>query len=717
MKDEEIVQFVQPYTCLESGDIFQILKNIERIRDVPGNIVEIGAWKGGSVMAMALKLKQLRLERQIDVYDTFTGMTKPTRRDFRSKTDRDFDPYVSSFEDTKRNIDLAEYPNISYHIGDIKETDVSQIPQNIAFLHLDTTWYDNTKFELNFFEPSVSNNGIIMVQDYKIRKGCQLAVDNFLIGESYEKIFINSAIQWTKIFELEIRTKFVLFVSKIKRFIENPIDSFNKYSYLVEASKGVKNVLQIEVTNFIPTVILLLANPDLKITTINYSVDEKNGQFHEIMARHFKGRYNFSIGDFLTLLPQTEEKFDLVFVDHRDFKEISETIECLPLISHFETRVHFNDSHWVIPALAGGQLSKIDENFYRLTPQFFEPVNSTIVTMIYDKFKDISKSLENIKRLFSLNHQTIVFTEEKLVSEIEKIAGKHVKIVCYPVERLPLYEKLDVIERAMGSYELKFKDETKNSSLYFVFDNSKPYLIHEAISVNPFSSSRFVWIDPDNLRNLEMAKIWLSRVPAKIRQMAINPFFIKGENLIQKSKEFFQTEKNVMCTAVISGSVESFKEYYQKYNETLENVLSHNWWILGDSISMLVYRQNPDLFDLYYGEHVNVIENYESFHRNRGFIFWLIESYQHDLSYHETKRILDYVSPKMLYITELVRELLFRRFICDYYVVPGHLIQDDIIEMVDHGMKYDSYMTIFSLKGNESNLRFYQNGKVILDRL
>lgn len=48
-------------------------------RQVPGSVVECGVWRGGSVMAVLLALiDEGVMDRDIYLYDTFTGMTQPT---------------------------------------------------------------------------------------------------------------------------------------------------------------------------------------------------------------------------------------------------------------------------------------------------------------------------------------------------------------------------------------------------------------------------------------------------------------------------------------------------------------------------------------------------------------------------------------------------------------------------------------------------------------
>jgi hypothetical protein len=205
MNDEEIISFVKPYTLLAKKCIQNILDSIDTIvkENIPGDFIEIGVFKGGAIMAMALKCKQLGVDRKIHAYDTFEGMTPSTINDedifnrFAYEIIHlDYVQCSHSFEATKANIATTEYDNIEYHIGDIRETDLTKIPDQIAMLRLDTDWYELTKFELLHFTGNVSNNGFIIIDDYGHWKGCKKAVDEYLVGKDITMSVVDYAVRF-----------------------------------------------------------------------------------------------------------------------------------------------------------------------------------------------------------------------------------------------------------------------------------------------------------------------------------------------------------------------------------------------------------------------------------------------------------------------------------------------------------------------------------------
>jgi hypothetical protein len=187
MNDTEIVDFVSPYSLCGNERILNAIQIVDKVakENIPGDFVEAGVYKGGIIMAMALKCKQLGLDRNIYAYDTFSGMTQPTAADVNLHNIRALDLMnesmcSSSLEETRSNMEKTGYSNVTFCMGDIVSTNLETIPKQIALLRLDTDWYESTKFELDHFEPNVVQGGYVIIDDYGHWKGSRRAVDEFL---------------------------------------------------------------------------------------------------------------------------------------------------------------------------------------------------------------------------------------------------------------------------------------------------------------------------------------------------------------------------------------------------------------------------------------------------------------------------------------------------------------------------------------------------------
>jgi O-methyltransferase len=189
--------------------LYAIYKAIEYIlrHNIPGDFAECGVWRGGSVMMMALALRQFGgPDRIIHCFDTFSGMTQPDANDTQShsgisaeevlagaKRDED-DPFwaIAPLDVVKRNMISTGYPPdlVRFHKGRVEETLPTAAPERLALLRLDTDWYASTKHELNCLYPRLSTGGVLIIDDYGYWRGARQATDEYL-AETRAKIMLN----------------------------------------------------------------------------------------------------------------------------------------------------------------------------------------------------------------------------------------------------------------------------------------------------------------------------------------------------------------------------------------------------------------------------------------------------------------------------------------------------------------------------------------------
>ena len=162
--------------------------------DIPGALVECGVWRGGSMQAVALALRDRgRTDRDLHLYDTFEGMSEPTEEDkamdgtpaaeLLARASRDARIWaVASLEDVQEAMAETGYPGerVHYHVGRIEDTIPAQAPERIALLRLDTDWYESTRHELEHLYARVPPGGVVIFDDYSTWQGARKAVDEFL---------------------------------------------------------------------------------------------------------------------------------------------------------------------------------------------------------------------------------------------------------------------------------------------------------------------------------------------------------------------------------------------------------------------------------------------------------------------------------------------------------------------------------------------------------
>ncbi|WP_319409923.1 TylF/MycF/NovP-related O-methyltransferase [uncultured Desulfosarcina sp.] len=194
----DIINTVKPFTMTQYFKIAELCEAVRYIvnNKIPGAFVECGVWKGGSMMATAMTLiDEGDTERQLYLYDTFSGMTQPTEHDVSllsgTKAIERFDKYsiddkssnwcYSSTTEVSSNMKNTGYPGNNIHLiaGKVEETIPEKAPEKISLLRLDTDWYESTKHELEHLYSRIPNGGILIIDDYDSWKGSRKAVDEF----------------------------------------------------------------------------------------------------------------------------------------------------------------------------------------------------------------------------------------------------------------------------------------------------------------------------------------------------------------------------------------------------------------------------------------------------------------------------------------------------------------------------------------------------------
>jgi len=153
--------------------------------EIPGDFVECGVYKGGSIMAIALALlRENCSDRELYLYDTFCGMTQPTDADvdFHGRGPTTWAQWaIADIADVKAAVNSTGYPPGRMHFvkGRVEDTLPARAPNNICLLRLDTDWFESTRHELVHLFPRLSQGGVLIVDDYGQYRGSRKAVDEY----------------------------------------------------------------------------------------------------------------------------------------------------------------------------------------------------------------------------------------------------------------------------------------------------------------------------------------------------------------------------------------------------------------------------------------------------------------------------------------------------------------------------------------------------------
>lgn len=191
----DLFEQVKPYTMTSVEALFSLYSAVGYVldRNIPGDLVECGVWRGGSSLLVALMLQQRKInDRRVLLYDTFSGMPAPTEFDvdkygrtgfqMMEEYSDDVGWCYASREDVQS---VFERHNFQFQVelieGDVMQTLSTDPPACISLLRLDTDWYESTALEYDVLYPRLSTGGVLIIDDYGVWAGSRKATDDYFV--------------------------------------------------------------------------------------------------------------------------------------------------------------------------------------------------------------------------------------------------------------------------------------------------------------------------------------------------------------------------------------------------------------------------------------------------------------------------------------------------------------------------------------------------------
>jgi hypothetical protein len=252
--------------------------------------------------------------------------------------------------------------------------------------------------------------------------------------------------------------------------------------------------------------------------------------------------------------------------------------------------------------------------------------------------------------------------------------------------------------------------------MYIILNNNKFDFMESAIELNPFKSDHFIWMDFGINHIAQITNIideWINTIPDKIKQLCINPYIENIEN-----KQMFQYIYHHTAGGLFTGSKENLLKYCQLFKKKTEQIYAEDWYQIDEAVMTMIQRENPDLFDLFYGDYQGIISNYISPLHN---IELILTSSQKCIDANRLKEafhILSYVSDYFIKNQDdpLIYLFLHQNIIVNYYQ-NNRLFTNYVIDLINAKKKSNDQLDRQNirvlLENNKTNIEFYENKEKI----
>jgi O-methyltransferase len=171
---------VRAYTLVDEMRLWELWDLVDQLNSIPGDIMEVGVWRGGSGCLLALQSARSASPATVFLCDTFAGVVHAGSQD----------PIYHGGEHSDTSADLVE--RLASHLGldNVRvlegvfpdETGGLVEDRRFKLCHLDVDVYESSRRSMDWVWSRVVPGGVVVVDDYggDGMDGVRRAVDEFV---------------------------------------------------------------------------------------------------------------------------------------------------------------------------------------------------------------------------------------------------------------------------------------------------------------------------------------------------------------------------------------------------------------------------------------------------------------------------------------------------------------------------------------------------------
>jgi len=155
---------VRGHTLVDRYRCYELWHLLAQTRQLAGDILEVGTWRGGTGCLLAQRASELELAGTVHLCDTFSGVVKSGERDTGYGGGEHADTSVAVVEQLIASMKLR---NVEIHKGIFPdETGDALADRSFRFCHIDVDVYQSGKEVLDWVWPRLPGGGLVVFDDF-----------------------------------------------------------------------------------------------------------------------------------------------------------------------------------------------------------------------------------------------------------------------------------------------------------------------------------------------------------------------------------------------------------------------------------------------------------------------------------------------------------------------------------------------------------------------
>ena len=159
-----VYQQVKPNTLVDIWRCYELWSLLGELREIPGAVVEVGVWRGGSGALMASRMAALGQHDQVYLCDTWEGVVKTGPTDIYYRDGKHDDTSKAIVEALVQRMGLR---NVALLQGIFPEDTADQVTADqLRLVHVDVDVYQSAKDVFEWAWPRLPSGGVAVFDDY-----------------------------------------------------------------------------------------------------------------------------------------------------------------------------------------------------------------------------------------------------------------------------------------------------------------------------------------------------------------------------------------------------------------------------------------------------------------------------------------------------------------------------------------------------------------------
>jgi O-methyltransferase len=161
---QRVYEAVRRQTLVDVWRCYELWSLLGELRDVPGAIIEVGVWRGGTGVLLAARAAGLGIDDRVYLCDTWRGVVKTGEIDTYYQDGKHKN---ASSADVERLVDELGLSNVELLEGIFPEETGGQIPeQTFRLCHCDVDVYRSARDVIDWVWPRLASGGAVVFDDY-----------------------------------------------------------------------------------------------------------------------------------------------------------------------------------------------------------------------------------------------------------------------------------------------------------------------------------------------------------------------------------------------------------------------------------------------------------------------------------------------------------------------------------------------------------------------